>query len=154
MADFVLVYTVLCRGVACRMECSQLRAGDSHTWRKNAKLSRQDAKSGRQNETPERGGFRAFQITQQRSNISRCFFHTRVCIPFLLLIAEANCAHLLSMCLREGNSALYSEAEPIKGRRNKSQPLALSSLHSILQATSLQRTVYTRTMSATTAHVE
>ncbi len=28
VADFVLVYTVLCRGVACRMECRLLRAGD------------------------------------------------------------------------------------------------------------------------------
>ncbi len=28
MADFVLVYTVLRRDVACRMECSRLRAGD------------------------------------------------------------------------------------------------------------------------------
>jgi hypothetical protein len=27
VADFVLVYTVLHRGVACRMECSPLRAG-------------------------------------------------------------------------------------------------------------------------------
>ena len=32
VADFVLVYTVLCRDVACRMECSRLRAGDQF-WR-------------------------------------------------------------------------------------------------------------------------
>ncbi len=35
-------------------------SGDSHTWRKNAKLSRQDAKSGHQNETQERGGIPRF----------------------------------------------------------------------------------------------
>ena len=75
-------------------------SGDSHTWRKNAKLSRR--------------GFRAFQITQQRSNISRCFFHTKMCIPFLLLIALANCAHLLSTCLPSKNGVLYSEGRAYK----------------------------------------
>jgi hypothetical protein len=93
-----------------------------------------------------------YQITQQRSNISRCFFHTKMCIPFLLLIAVANCAHLLSTCLAGENGALYSEIEPIKGALKWAA--GLSRLHSILQATSLWRTVYTRTKSATTAHVE
>jgi hypothetical protein len=32
VADFVLVYTVLCRDVACRMECSRLRT-DHQFWR-------------------------------------------------------------------------------------------------------------------------
>ena len=78
-------------------------------------MSLQDAKSGRQNETPEWGaGFRAFQITQQRSNISRCFFHTKTCIPFLLLIALANCAHLLFTCLAGENGTLYSEGRAYK----------------------------------------
>jgi len=40
-----------------------------------------------------------------------------MCIPFLLLIAVANCAHLLSMCLAGENGALYSE-----GRANKRAP--------------------------------
>ena len=57
----------------------------------------------------------------------------------------------ISACCKEETGALYSEAEPIKGRRNWSP--ALSRLHSILQATSLRRTVYTRTKSATTTHV-
>ncbi len=88
-------------------------------------MSRQSAKSGRQNETQEWGGgggnSATFQITQQRSNISRCFFHTRVCIPFILLTEEANCAHLLSMCCAGENGALYSEAEPIKGAKTSRQ---------------------------------
>jgi hypothetical protein len=81
----------------------------------------------------QRGGggeFRAFQITQQLSNISRCFFHTRVCIPFLLLIVVTNCAHLLSTYLAEGNGALYSLAEPIKRARNLVASPQLTALHS------------------------
>ncbi len=130
--------------------------GNSHTLR-NAKLSRQNAKMGRQNEAPEwgRGGggnSATFQITQQWSNISRCFFHTKMCIPFPLLIAVSNCAHLLYACCKEESGALYSEAEPINRRQNWSP--ALRRLHSIIQATSLRRTVYTRTKLATTTHVE
>ncbi len=116
----------------------------------------------RQNGPPEwdtgvggggRGGNSAtFQITQQWSNISRCFFHMELCVSFPLLIAVPNCAHLLSVCCKEESGTLYSEAESIKGRRNYS--LALSRLHSILQATSLRRTVYTRTKSATTTNVK
>jgi hypothetical protein len=86
--------------------------GDSHTWRKR-QIESPSAKSGRQNETLEwgRGGgeFPGSEITQQQSNISRCFFHTKMCIPFLLLIAVANCAYLLSTCLAGENGALYSE---------------------------------------------
>jgi hypothetical protein len=60
------------------------------------------------------GELRVSEITQQRSNISRCFFHTKVCIPFLLLIAIANCAHLLSMCLAVENGTLYGEGRAFK----------------------------------------
>jgi hypothetical protein len=38
-----------------------------------------------------------------------------MCIPFLLLFALANCAHLLSTCLAGENSALYSEGRAYKG---------------------------------------
>jgi hypothetical protein len=70
-----------------------------------------------------RGGiFRVSLITQQRSNISRCFFHTKMCIPFLLLIALANCAHLLSTCLASKNGVLYSE-----GRAYKTAPELVAS---------------------------
>ncbi len=55
-----------------------------------------------------------FQITQQRSNISRYFFHTKMCIPFLLLIALTNCVHLLSTCLASKNGVLYSEGRAYK----------------------------------------
>ncbi len=57
-------------------------------------------------------------MTQQRSNISRCFFHTKMCMPFLLLIALANCVHLLFTCL----ASYIVEAEPVKGARTNRQP--------------------------------
>ena len=37
-----------------------------------------------------------------------------MCIPFLLLIALANCAHLLSTCLAGENGTLYSEGRAYK----------------------------------------
>jgi hypothetical protein len=37
-----------------------------------------------------------------------------MCIPFLLLIALANCAHLLSTCLAIKNGVLYSEGRAYK----------------------------------------
>jgi hypothetical protein len=37
-----------------------------------------------------------------------------MCIPFLLLIAVANCDHLLSMSMVSKNSALYSEGRAYK----------------------------------------
>jgi hypothetical protein len=125
--------------------------GDSHTRRK-----RQIESPRRQIRPPkwdagvgEGGKFRAFQITQQRSNISRCFFHTRACIPFLLLIAVANCAHLLSTCLAGENGALYSE-----GRAYKRAPKLVASPQSIALHSTGNISVYTRTKSATTAHME
>ncbi len=42
----------------------------------------------------------------------------KMCIPFLLLIAEANCAHLLSTCLKGENGALYSESRAYKRAPN------------------------------------
>ncbi len=41
-----------------------------------------------------------------------------MCIPFLLLIAVANCAHLLSTCLAGENGALYSEGRAYKRAPN------------------------------------
>ncbi len=37
-----------------------------------------------------------------------------MCIPFLLLIALANCAHLLPKCLAGENGVLYSEGRAYK----------------------------------------
>jgi hypothetical protein len=37
-----------------------------------------------------------------------------MCIPFLFLIALANCAHLLSTCLASENGVLYSEGRAYK----------------------------------------
>jgi hypothetical protein len=47
-----------------------------------------------------------------------------VFISFPLLIAVLYCTHLLSACCAGENGALYSEAEPIKGRRNWSPALS------------------------------
>ncbi len=99
--------------------CVAPRFGDSPTWG-NAKLSRQTpkwvARMGG-------GGYSAtFQITQQWSNISRCLFHTKTCIPCPLLIAVSKFAHLLSMCCKERKGGLYSEAEPINRRQ---QPVSV-----------------------------
>ncbi len=38
----------------------------------------------------------------------------KMCIPFLLLIALENCAHLLSTCLASKNGVLYSEGRAYK----------------------------------------
>jgi hypothetical protein len=73
-------------------------------------------------------------------------------IPFLLLIALTNCAHLLSASLASENRVLYSE-----GRVYKTTPeLAASSQSTALHSTgntSVKNSV-TRTKSATTTHVE
>ncbi len=53
-------------------------------------------------------------------------------------------------CCKEKSDTYYSETEPINRRQIWSP--GLIRLHSILQATSLWRTVYTRTKSATTTH--
>jgi hypothetical protein len=37
-----------------------------------------------------------------------------MCIPFFLLIALTNCAHLLSSCLASENGVLYSEGRAYK----------------------------------------
>ncbi len=54
------------------------------------------------------------RILNTGSNISRCFFLTKMCIPFLLLISLANCAHPLSTCLASKNGVLYSEGRSYK----------------------------------------
>jgi hypothetical protein len=45
-----------------------------------------------------------------------------MCIPFLLLIALTNCAHLLTTCLASKNGILYS-----KGRAYKRAPEIVAS---------------------------
>jgi hypothetical protein len=42
------------------------------------------------------------------------FFYTKMCIPFLLLIALTNCAHLLSAWLAGKNGVTYSEGRAYK----------------------------------------
>jgi hypothetical protein len=80
------------------------------------------------------------------------FFHRKMCIPFLLLIALANCAHLLSASLVSENCSLYSE-----GRVYKRTPeLAASPQSTALHSTgniSVKNSV-TRMKSATATHVE
>ncbi len=98
------------------------------------------------------GNFATCQITKQWSNISRFLFHTKTCIPCPLCIAVSKFAKLLSTCCKERKGGLYSEAEPIN--RLSNLVAGLSRLHCILQATSLQRTVYTRTKLATITQVE
>ena len=61
-------------------------------------------------------------------------------------------SYLLSTSCEEGKCVLYSENGPIKDAPKRAA--VLSRLHYILQATSLQRTEYTKTKPATTAHVE
>ncbi len=68
----------------------------------------------------------------------------------LLIAVSKFAAHLLSTCCKEKSGTYYSETEPINRRQIWSP--GLIRLHSILQATSLWRTVYTRTKSATTTH--
>jgi hypothetical protein len=53
-----------------------------------------------------------------------------MCIPFLLLISVANCAHLLSTCLAWENSALYSEGGACKRAPKLVASPQLTALHS------------------------
>jgi hypothetical protein len=80
------------------------------------------------------------------------FFYTKMCIPFLLLIALTNCAHLLSACLASKNGVLYSEGRVYKRAPELVASPQSTALHSTGN-TSVKNSV-TRTKSATTAHVE
>ena len=80
------------------------------------------------------------------------FFYTKMCIPFLLLIALTNCAHLLSACLASKNSVLYCEGRVYKRAPELVVSPQSTALHSTGN-TSVKNSV-TRTRSATTAHVE
>jgi len=53
-----------------------------------------------------------------------------MCIPFLLLIALTNCAHLLSTCLAGENGALYSEGRAYKRAPKLVASPQLTALHS------------------------
>ncbi len=80
------------------------------------------------------------------------FFHRKMCIPFLLLIALANCAHLLSASLASENRVLYSE-----GRVYKWTPELAASPHSTAlhpKGNISVKNSVTRTKSATATHVE
>jgi hypothetical protein len=80
------------------------------------------------------------------------FLHTKMGIPFLLLIALANCAHLLSAWLASENRVLYSEGRVYKRTPKLAASPQSTALHSTGN-TSVKNSV-TRTKSATTAHVE
>ncbi len=71
------------------------------------------------------GNSATFQITQQWSNISRCLFHMKTCIPCSLLIAVSKFAYLLSKCCKERKCGLSSEAETIN-RRQIWQPVSVN----------------------------
>ncbi len=86
-----------------------------------------------QNESPNWGAIlggegksATFQITQQRSNISRSLFHTEdvYSIPCPLLTAVSKFAYLLSTSCEERKCALCSEEGPIK-RRQIWQPFSV-----------------------------
>ena len=94
-----------------------------------AKSSSQNNKMSRQIEVPSWGGegkSATFQITQQRSNISRSLFHTKdvYSIPCPLLTAVSKFAYLLSTSCEERKCALCSEEGPIK-RRQIWQPFSV-----------------------------
>ncbi len=80
------------------------------------------------------------------------FFYMKMCIPFLLLIALTNCAHLLSACLASKNGVLYSEGRVYKTASELVASPQSTALHSTGN-TSVKNSV-TRTKLATTAHVE
>jgi hypothetical protein len=73
-------------------------------------------------------------------------------IPFLLLIALANCAYLLSACLTSENGILYSEGRVYKRAPELVASPQWTALHSTGN-TSVKNSL-TRTKSATAAHVE
>jgi hypothetical protein len=80
------------------------------------------------------------------------FLHTKMGIPFLLLIALTNCAYLLSACLASENRVLYSEGRVYKRTPELVASPQSTALHST-GSTSVKNSV-TRTKSATTAHME
>jgi hypothetical protein len=80
------------------------------------------------------------------------FLHTKMCIPFLLLVALTNGAYLLSACLASENRTLYSEGSVYKRMPELVASPQSTALHSTGN-TSVKNSV-TRTKLATTAHVE
>ncbi len=73
-------------------------------------------------------------------------------IPFLLLVALTNCAHLLSASLASKNRVLYNEGRVYKRTPKLAAKPQSTALHSTGN-TSVKNSV-TRTKSATTAQVE
>jgi hypothetical protein len=53
-----------------------------------------------------------------------------MCIPFLLLIALTNCAHLLSACLASKNGVLYSEGRAYERAPELGASPQFTALHS------------------------
>jgi hypothetical protein len=80
------------------------------------------------------------------------FLHTKMCIPFLLLIALTNCAHLLSAWLASKNRVIYSEGRVYKRTPELVASPQSTALHSTGN-TSVKNSV-TRTKSPTATHVE
>ena len=76
-----------------------------------------------------------------------------MCIPFLLLIALTNCAHLLSAWLASKNYIAYSEGRVYKRTPEQVASPQLTALHST--GNTYVKNSVTRTKSATaTTHVE
>ena len=65
----------------------------------------------------------------------------KVCIPFLRIIAVANCAHLLATCLLSKNGVLYSEGRAYKRAPELVASPQLTALHSTGN-TSVKNSVY------------
>jgi hypothetical protein len=79
------------------------------------------------------------------------FLHRKMCIPFLLLIALTNCAHLLSASLASKNRVLYSEGRVYKRTRELAASPQSTAQHSTGN-TSVKNSV-SRTKSATATHM-
>ncbi len=102
------------------------------------------------------GGRKIMQnfITQQRKKKKYfdAILHTKIGIPFLLLIALTNCAHLLLAPLASKKRILYSKSRVYKRMPELAASPQSTALHSTGN-TSVKASV-TRMKSATATHVE
>jgi hypothetical protein len=80
-------------------------------------------------------------------------FYTKIDIPFLLLIALTNCAHLLLASLASKNRFLYSEGRVYKRTPELAASPQSTALHSTGN-TSVKNSVSRTKKSATATHVE
>ncbi len=77
--------------------------------RENVKLSRQAPNAATQMRRRSRGKISRFLNNSTTEQYFKCFFHMKMCIPFLLLTALANCTRLAGE-----NGASYSEGRAYK----------------------------------------